>query len=108
MMDKTFYAHLVDLSDIEEQLREQELAETEHTELMVMVKETIHYRVVTEILTYLPKEHHEWFLESYTQLPHHEGLLEKLKEVIGDVEEKIDKVVSRVKAEIRAELESPD
>jgi hypothetical protein len=108
MMDKTFYAHLVDLGDIEELLREQELAESEHTELMVMVKETIHYRVVTEILTYLPQEHHEWFLESYTQLPHHEGFLEKLKEVIGDIEDKISRVIERVKAEIKTELQSPE
>ena len=107
-MKQTFYNHLVDLSDIEEYLRQQELAEEEQAELIVMVKETIHYRVVTEILTHLPQEHHEWFLEEYTQVPHHEGFLEKLKEVIGDIEDKISQVIHRVKQEIKAELENPE
>lgn len=107
-MDQTFYAHLVDLSDIEEFLKQQELAESEHAELVVMVKETIHYRVVTEVLTSLSQEQHEWFLEEYTQLPHKEGFLEKLKDSIGDIEDKIGQVVNRVKTEIKAELESPE
>ena len=107
-MINTFYSHLVDLGDIEEYLDQHELAKAERSELIVMVKETIHYRVVTEVLTHLPQEHHEWFLERYTQVPHEEGFLEKLKETIGDVEEKIGQVVSRVKEEIKAELENPE
>ena len=73
-----------------------------------MVHETIHYRVVTEILTYLPQEHHEWFLEKYTQVPHEEGFLEKLKERVEDIEDKIKAVVEKVKEEILAELQEEE
>ncbi len=107
-MQHTFYYHLIDLTDIEVQLDKHQLKGEEKQELMMMVKETIHYQVVTEILTHLPEEHHEWFLAKYTKLPHEEGFLEKLKEKIEDIEDKIKAIVEKVKAEILLELQEEE
>lgn len=107
-MKHTFYGHLVDLTEIEVVLDRHGLAKHEKEELLIMVKETIHYRVVSEVLTHLPEEHHEWFLTEYTQLPHREGFLTKLKEHIAEIEEKIKPVVEKVKAEILAELQEEE
>lgn len=104
-MKQVFYYHLLNFPEVEERLDKHGLAEKEREEILLIIKETIHYRVVAEVMTHLPQKHHEWFLTEYTNLPHQEGLLEKLKDKIEDIEEKIKAVASQVKQEILAELE---
>lgn len=107
-MKHTFYAHLVDLTEIEIRLDSHGLKKHEKDELFLMVKETLHYRVVSEILTHLPEEHHDWFLEEYTKVPHSKQLLAQLKDQVAEIEDKIKGVVDRVKEEILAELQAEE
>jgi len=107
-MKQVFYYHLLDFLEIEEKLSRHEIEETEKEELLLIIKETIHYQVVSQVLTNLPEQDHQWFLKEYTKLPHKQGLLESLKEKIEDIEEKIKEVASQVKQEILAELESEE
>ena len=77
----------------------------EKQELLIMIKETIHFRMITEILTFLPEEKHEWFLDEYQKLPHKQTLLEKLGKLVEDIEDKIRQAGERIKTEILEEME---
>jgi len=107
-MKQVFYYHLLDFPEIEEKLNQHEIEETEKEELLLIIKETIHYQVISRVLTNLPEQDHQWFLKEYTKLPHKQGFLETLKEKIEDIEGKIKEVASQVKQEILAELESEE
>ena len=56
------------------------------------------------ILTHLPQEKHERFLDSLSRKPHHSKLMDFLKEEVEEIEEKIKKVVKEVKREILNQL----
>jgi len=105
---KFFYKRLVKIDEFDTIFEKHELALKEKEELVLMVKDTIHHRVVETVLTHLPEENHKEFLKTFTKKPHDEGILDVLKEKIEDIEEKIKKAVENVKTEILADLESEE
>lgn len=105
-MTKFFWDHLYHLDEVKLTLDKHGLKEEEKIQLLEVVGQTIHLRVVDIILTHLPKEKHQQFLDAFSSEPHHPGLLENLKKDITDLETKIITVAHQVKQEILKELTS--
>jgi hypothetical protein len=101
-----FYDHLVDLKDIEEKIKNKGLSKEEHEELMLIIDEMIHHRVVGCILDKLPKNFHEEFLGHFSERPHDEALLSYLKEKVGeDLSEFIKSEVRLLASELHQEID---
>lgn len=86
-MSKIFYDHLLDLSEVEKQIKTHIKDPEERAEIYQLVDEIVHHRIVGCILDNLPKEHHKEFLEKFGEKPHDSELFKYLGErVVGDVE----------------------
>jgi len=105
---KFFYRKLVQIDDLKNVLESEELAIEEKQELVLMVKDTLHHRVVETVLTHLPEKHHSEFLDTFAKKPQDEGILGFLKEKVEDIEDKITEAIEKVKAEILADLEAEE
>lgn len=104
-MTKIFYDHLIGLEEIDTELKGYHLQQEEYEELIRIADETIHHHVLNIILTHLPKEKHELFLETFYATPHDKKLLEFLKkEANPEIEEKISSEAKRIKGEIISEI----
>lgn len=104
-MSKIFYDHLVDVEEITRGLKKYVLQKEEYDELLQIADETLHHHVLNVILTHLPKEKHEIFLENFYAAPHDPKLLDFLKnEGLVEIESKIQSEVKKVKEEILAEI----
>ena len=62
-MKNYFYAHLVDLGDVEKELDILGLEDSEKKELIMIIESSIHHKVVDIILTELSEDHKIIFLE---------------------------------------------
>jgi len=103
---KFFYRSLIQIDEFNNIFEKEELAVEEKEELVLMVKDTIHHRVVETVLTHLPEEYHKEFLKTFTKKPDDEGILNALKEKVEDIEEKIKEAVEQAKSEILTDLQS--
>ena len=72
--------------------------------LLEIVIHTLHLGIMDMILSELPKEKHESFLEQFSQSPDDPKLIDELKKNVGDIEDKIRKKAERIKKEILEEL----
>lgn len=105
-MSKLFYDHLIEFEEVETKISTLEIEKDKKEEIRQTIEETIHYRVMTRILTHLPREHHNEFLEKFYRAPHHAGLLKLLKDKVENIEEEIKDELSKLKKEILKDLDS--
>lgn len=104
-MAKIFYDHLVGLEEISAELKGYHLQQEEYEELIRIADETLHHHVLNIILTRLPKEKHQLFLESFHTTPHEEKLLDFLKqEATPEIEAEIAGEAKKIKSEILSEI----
>lgn len=103
-MNKIFYDHLVVREEIIAELDKHVIAVEEREELVQLVDENLHHHVLDVILSSLPVEKHEEFLVRFHNTPFDERLLDYLKEMDKDIEEKITEVAKKVKSELLAEI----
>lgn len=105
-MSKLFFDHLVELKEIDREIKKVAKTAGEREELWGLVDEIIHHKVMGCILDKLPREHHEEFLELYTGRPHDTELLfGYLKEKAGaDMEEVIRSEMESLSKEILGEI----
>lgn len=104
-MAKIFYDHLISFAGVESTLKGYSLQKEEYDELVKIADETIHHRILNIILTKLPKEKHELFLESFYASPANKKLLDFLKKEAGpEVETEIGNEGKKVIKEIIAEI----
>lgn len=103
-MTKIFYDHLVVREEVIAQLDKHKIAVEEREELVTLIDETLHHHVLNTILTNLPKEKHEKFLEEFHKAPHNPKLLDFLRQEKADIEEKIMAKAKKIKAEMVAEI----
>ena len=75
--------------------------------LLEIVIHTLHLGIMEMILSELPKEKHQSFLEQFSQSPEDPKLIDELKKDIGDIEDKIRKRAEEIKNEILEELHKP-
>ena len=83
-MAKIFYDHLIVYEEVEKGIDKVAKSQEERDELWQIVDELVHHRALGFILARLPRAHHEEFLEKFHQAPYDEGLLDCLKEKIGE------------------------
>lgn len=104
-MSKIFYDHLVQIEEIYLELDKHDLPKENRDELASLIDETTHHRILDTILTHLPQEKHQTFLEKFHASPHDQKLLTYLKsEIAADIEEKIKTEGRKLKAELLAEI----
>ena len=82
-MSKIFYDHLLDLSEVEKEIKKSVKDPDERAEIYHLVDEIVHHRIVGCILERLPEEHHKEFLTKLSDKPHDEGILVYLGERIA-------------------------
>src|SRR5258706_7168635 len=84
-MSNIFYDHLIELKEVDKQIKKAAKTQEEREELWVLVDEIVHHKVMGCILGKLPSEHHHEFLELFHKSPHDEDLLlSYLKQRDGD------------------------
>jgi len=100
-MNKIFYDHLINIKEVIDELDHYELEVEEREELVAIIDETFHQHTLEIILTHLPSEHHQEFLDKFHQAPHDLQLFDFLKELTEiDIEEAIKGQAEKVKKEI--------
>jgi hypothetical protein len=90
-MSKLYYDHLIAYEDIEIEIDKISQTKEEREELWQIVDEMIHHKVLDLVLSKLPKDKHQEFMEKFVAAPHDEGLFDYLNEKIGDDVEKLIK-----------------
>lgn len=83
-MSKIFYDHLLDLSEVEKEIKENVKDPDSRAEIYHLVDEIIHHRVVGCILDKLPTEHHKEFITKFSDKPHDTELIKYLGERIPE------------------------
>lgn len=100
-MSKIFYDHLIIIEEVIAVLDEHKMSPKERTELLQLMDQTLHHRILDVILTLLPKEHHETFLTRFHKAPHDAGLILFLKEhTTVNIEKKILTEANKTKKEL--------
>ncbi|MCL4390292.1 MAG: hypothetical protein M1484_00030 [Patescibacteria group bacterium] len=104
-MVKIFYDHLVLREEVIAVLDKHEIAVEEREELIELVDETLHHRVLDVILTHLPAAKHEEFLTKFHQAPHDPKLLNYLQaQTPVDIEAAIRAAAAAAKQELLDEI----
>ena len=84
-MSNIFYDHLLDLKDLDREIKKAAKTSEEREELWKLIDEIVHHRVLGCILDNLPRRNHDEFLELFHKSPHDKDLLMGyLKKQIGD------------------------
>lgn len=104
-MSLVFYDHLIVLDEVDAEIKTAAKTKEEKEELWQIVDEIVHHRIMDVILSRLPRESHEEFLEKFTKSPHDRELISYLREKIkDDVEAIIHEEIQKLKKEILAEI----
>jgi hypothetical protein len=107
-MSKLFFDHLIDLKDIDKEIKKVTRSSEEREELWRLVDEMVHHKVMGCILDKLPREQHEEFLDMFHKSPHDEELLlSYLKHRVGDnIEEIIKQEIGGFASDLLTEIKS--
>ncbi len=105
-MSKLFFDHLLDLKEVDKQIKKVAKTSEEREELWGLIDEIVHHKVMGCILGNLPREHHEEFLEIFYTSPHDEELLFRyLRRKVGEnIEGLIKQEIGGLAAEILEEI----
>jgi hypothetical protein len=104
-MSKLYYDHLIAYEDIEIEISKISQSREEKEELWQIVDEMIHHKVLDLVLSKLPKDKHQEFMEKFVSAPHDEGLFDYLNDKIGDdVEKLVKKELDELAKEILKDL----
>ena len=103
-MSKLFYDHLIFLEEVEVVLSQHQLDSKDKEKIGAVIEETVHYRIMNRILTHLPKEHHQEFLEKFHQSPYDKNILVFLKEKVENIEDFIKEEIENLKKELLEDL----
>lgn len=74
-MSKIFFDNLLQLDEVEEQIKKIAQTQDEREELWGIIDQIVHHKVFDSILSKLPKESHHEFLELFHNHPHDEDLI---------------------------------
>ncbi len=107
-MSKLFFDHLVELKEIEKQIKKVAKSQEEKEELWGLVDEMVHHKVMGCILDKLPKDNHEEFLGLFHKSPHDgELIFAYLRKKIGDnIEELIRQEIGDLSTDILKDISS--
>jgi hypothetical protein len=107
-MSKLFYDYLVELKEIDKQIKKVAKTSEEREELWGLVDEIVHHKVMGCILDKLPRVHHEEFLDLFHKSPHDEELLfTYLRKKVGDnIEDLIKQEIGVLSDELLEDIKS--
>ena len=106
-MSKLFFDHLISFEEVELTIKKFTSTKEEKEELWQIVDEMVQHRVLDFILGKLPEKEHEDFLTKFHAAPYDEGIINYLKEKIGqNIEELIRQEIGSLAYEILEELGS--
>lgn len=99
MNKKHFYSHLVETSDLTLEIANLEVDSKERVHLLSLAQANIHTTVVSEVLSSLKEEDKKIFLKNLSKNDH-EKTMKHLNSKIQNVQEKLQKVIDKVKKEL--------
>lgn len=100
-MSKLFFDHLVDLSGVEREIKKAIPDKDAQDEMIQIIDEIAHHRVVGCILDRLPKSSHKEFINHVADRPHDQSIFEYLKNQIGeDITDFVKKEVALLGSEL--------
>ncbi len=100
-MSKLFYDHILELEELEVQLRDIVETEEERHELWHLIDDIIHHEVLGCIFDHLPYDHHEEFLTKFHEAPYDEGLIIFVNEKAGiDIENLLLKRINELQEDL--------
>lgn len=106
-MSKLFFDHLIEFEEVEIEIKKLDLTREERHELEHLIDSMVHHKVVGRILTHLPAEHHQEFLDKYHKKPYDPALLAWINEKIeSSVEEHVKEEVQKLKKELLKDIQS--
>ena len=107
-MSKLFFDSLLDLKEVDKEIKKIAKTSEEREELWGLIDEIIHHKVMGCILDYLPKENHQEFLEMFHTHPNDEEyLFEYLRKKVGqNIEELIRQEVGSLGTDLLNEIRS--
>lgn len=104
-MSKLFFDHLIVLEEVNVFINKNAQTREEKEELWGLVDEIVHHKVFDLILGKLPEENHQEFLKLFGSHPHDEGLLDYLKQKVGEnIEDLIRQEIGDLSASLLEEL----
>lgn len=97
----------LNLSKIENLIKNSALSQEEKEELWKIVDEIIHHRIMGCVLDNLPNEHHEEFLTKFEKKYFDSEAINYLEEKCGlEITDKMKSTLSEVEEEILSEIKS--
>lgn len=107
-MSKLFFDRLVELKEVDKQIRKVAKTSEEREELWALVDEIVHHKVIGCILDKLPRESHEEFLELFHKSPHDEELIfSYLRKKVGDnIESLIEQEIGTLSINLLKDIKS--
>ena len=107
-MSKLFFDHLIDLKEIDSEIKKVAKTTEEREEMWQIVDEMVHHKVMGCILDRLPQTSHEEFLTLFHGSPHDSDLIfEYLKKRIGDnIEELIRQEIGTLGSDLLEDIKS--
>lgn len=104
-MSKIFYDHLVEIEQIKITLLKNGVVAEHLDEMILIIDEHIHHRVLDLILQHLPTDKHESFLKDMYSRPHDPKLIDYLKKAAHpEIESHIKNVVLSIVDEVLREI----
>jgi 16S rRNA C967 or C1407 C5-methylase (RsmB/RsmF family) len=103
---KIFYDEIIQIGELMTHIQSLQIETEEKEELAQMVDETVHHEMLSVILTHLPEEHHEEFLERFQARPHDESLLAYLKAKVEGIEDKLKQAGAEIREKFKTILQS--
>lgn len=104
MGTKHFYIEFIEVSDLEDQINELDLADADKEELLDGFYKTLHLEVIDLILTELPPHYHSEFLHFLDKKPDDPGVRVFIKRAVGNIEERIKLLAQHLKQDFIAAL----
>ncbi len=105
-MSKLFFDHLIILEEVDSEIKKIATSTEEKEEMWLLVDEMVHHKAFDSILSKLPRDNHEEFLELFHSGPHDEIVIfNYLKNKIGqNIEELLKAEFGEFTYEILKEL----
>lgn len=103
-MKKLFFDHLLLIDDVTAVIDTHDLSPQQRQELIDLVDHTLQLEILSEILTHLPRKHHETFLGKLHQAPHDPEIMVFLQTHVMGIDQIIFKKAATVKKRIIRDL----
>lgn len=97
---KYFYEEITQLTIITNDFFDKKADKKEVAEIIELAKSTVHHKVIDHVLSELDDQMKEEFIQLLEKRDTHKHTLEKLKEHIKDMEEKVIDVVRKAEKEL--------